>query len=324
MSDIQLPNSYMAMAITEFGDSQVLKLIEKPLKLPAPDEVLIRAISASINPIDLKTRAGLSWAAQQNADKLPMVAGYDCYGEVVAVGESVIDLSCGDLVIGMVGFPLAAGSYAQYVIACADDVVPVSSHSTLDIAALPLAGLTAYQGLFDFGQLQRADTVVISAAAGGVGHIAVQLAALHGANVIAIASEKNHAMLHNLGAKAVVSYNDPSQFASLDNIDLWFDLIGGDAAMAQLESAGHIKRLVTVPTITAEQVCGAVAARGCNAQGMLVKPDKNQLTKLAQLVESSKISLNIVKHLDYNHAPQAHRLIEQAKVSGKIILSINQ
>jgi NADPH:quinone reductase len=192
-----------------------------------------------------------------------------------------------------------------------------------DIAALPLAGLTAYQGLFEFGQLQAGETVVISAAAGGVGHIAVQLAALHGADVIAVASEKNHSMLRQLGANQVINYNELSQFKSLNDIDLWFDLIGGDAALEQLGLAGNIKRLVTVPTITAPQICSSVAERGCKAQGMLVKPNKNQLTKLVELVENSKLRLNIVKHLDYKQAAQAHLLVEQAKISGKIVLSVS-
>lgn len=323
MSVIQLPDSYSAMAITEFGDCKVLKLIEKPLQMPGATEVLIKVISASVNPIDVKTRAGLGWAAQQNADNLPMIPGYDCYGQVVATGDEASTLACGDLVTGMVGFPLAAGSYGQYVLALADDLVRVDPKMGQDIAALPLAGLTAYQGLFEFGHLQAGETVVISAAAGGVGHIAVQLATLHGARVIAIASEKNHSMLRQLGADEVINYNQLDQFESLNDIDLWFDLIGGAAALEQLALVGNIKRLVTVPTITAPQVCSSVQDSGCAAQGMLVKPNFSQLTKLVELVENSKLRLNIVKHIDYKQAAEAHRLIEQAKISGKIILTIS-
>lgn len=323
MSNFQLPDCFNALAISEFGTADCLKLIEKPLTLPQSGQVLIKAMSASINPIDVKTRAGLGWAAQQNADKLPMVAGYDCFGEVVAVGDDVTEHQCGDAVVGMIGFPLEAGCYAQYVLAKPEDVVAVTAAADVNIAALPLAGLTAYQGLFEHGLLSAGETVVISAAAGGVGHIAVQLAVSHGANVIAIASEKNHQMLLALGAAQVVDYRELSQFESLSNIDLWFDLVGGDAALAQLALVKEIKRLITVPTMSAAEVCLLVESSGCQAQGMLVKPDQDQLTKLVQLVENDKLRLNIVKQLDYKDASEGHVMIEQAKVSGKIVLTIS-
>ncbi|NRA52756.1 MAG: NADP-dependent oxidoreductase [Gammaproteobacteria bacterium] len=323
MSFIELPTTYNAMAITKFGDADTLRLIERPLQLPATGEVLIKVSSAAVNPIDVKTRAGLGWAAQQNADKLPFVAGYDCYGEVVAVGDGVSEFSEHDMVVGMVGFPLVAGCYAQYVLAQAANVTTVGNDINADIAALPLAGLTAYQGLFEFGQLQAGDTVVISAAAGGVGHIAVQLAAMKGAHVIAVASVHNHQMLSELGATQVINYHELSQFESLTNVDLWLDLIGGDAAIEQLALAGEVKRLVTVPTMSAAAVCNSVTAKGTIGQGMLVKPELTQLIELVELVEKGKLRLNIVKQLDFKLASEAHMLIEQANVSGKIVLTMD-
>jgi NADPH2:quinone reductase len=323
MSIIELPKTYSAMAITEFGDVNTLKLIDKPLVLPTAGQVLIKLRAAAVNPIDVKTRAGLGWAAQQNADKLPFVTGYDCFGQVVAIGTGVADLDVEDMVVGMVGFPLDAGCYGQYVIAGSDDLVRVDASADISIAALPLAGLTAYQGLFEFGQLQQGQTVVISAAAGGVGHIAVQLAVMAGANVIAVASEHNHAMLLQLGAAQVINYRELSQFESLTNIDLWFDLIGGDAAIAQLKLVGEVKRLITVPTISAQRICDFLIFKGTVTAGMLVKPDITQLAKLVKLVENTKLRLNIVKYIDFKLAAQAHGLIEQARVSGKIVLTMS-
>ena len=323
MSTIQLPDSYSAMAITEFGPADTLKRVKKSLAAPMSNQVLIKAISASVNPIDVKTRAGLGLVAQKNADKLPMVAGYDSYGQVVAIGDDVSPLKCGDYVVGMIGFPLAAGAYAEYVMAEQADLVKVADNATSEIAALPLAGLTAYQGLFEFGQLQTDETVVISAAAGGVGHIAVQLAVFHGAKVIAIASEKNHAMLLALGASEVIDYCCLADFEPLSDIDLWFDLIGGEQAIAQLIKVGSIQRVVTVPTITAPQICQQAVKKGAQASGMLVKPNQQQLIKLVQLLENNQLRLNVVKQVPLPQAAEAHRLVELGKLSGKIVLIMN-
>ena len=322
MSNIQLPDTFNAMAITQYGGVEYLQSIEKPLVLPQQSQVLVKVISASVNPIDVKTRAGLGLVAAKNADKLPMVAGYDCYGVIVAIGDKVNDLCCGDLVTGMVGFPLDAGCYAQYVLAEDNHLVKVAADTTLDIAGLPLAGLTAYQGLFEFGNLEAGQTILISGAAGGVGQLAVQLAVLKGATVIAVASEKNHAMLMALGAQRVIDYNELSQFENVGKIDLWFDLVGGDAAVSQMALVSHIVSVVTVPTLSAEKICNMLMPKGTLAQGMLVKPDHVQLTKLVDLVEKGQLRLNISKQLDLSQASYAHTLVEQGKVSGKIILTI--
>ncbi len=327
MSQTQLPKTFMAMAISQFGDPDVLQLIEKELHMPDAGKVLIRVISASVNPIDVKTRAGIGWAAQQNADHLPMVPGYDCYGQIAAVGSTADDvtyrLNVGDHVVGMVGFPLEAGCYGQYVIADAEELVNLVGEHEPDIAALPVAGLTAWQGLFEHGQLERGDRVVISAAAGGVGLIAVQLAIDAGAEVIAVASEKNHARLLEFGVSQVIDYHKPEQFNDITDIDLWFDLIGGESALDQLSRVDKIQRLVTVPTVSAGRVCEFAKAKGCEVQGMLVHRDQPQLTHLVSLLEDHRLQLNIAKKLDFTQAARAHQLIERGQISGKIILELS-
>jgi len=130
-------------------------------------------------------------------------------------------------------------------------------------------------------------------------------------------------MLIELGAKQVINYHELSQFESLTNIDLWLDLVGGEAAIRQLALAGEIKRLVTVPTLSAQAVCQSAAATGTTGQGMLVKPNLGQLNELVKLVENNELRLNIVKKLNFKQAAQAHLLIEQANVSGKIILTMD-
>lgn len=320
MSLNNLPTHFHAMAVSQFGGPQQLSLISLPRPTLVHGQVLIRMKATSINPIDYKTRAGLGWAAAQNKDKLPFVLGYDCFGEVVELGDNVSEFSLGDQVVGLVGFPLEAGAYGEYVVADMQHVVSVSAQQSADICALPVCGLTAQQGLFDIGLLESGQKVVISGAGGAVGSIAVQLALAAGAEVIAVAHSRDHARLALLGAMTLIDYQVEAAFESLDNIDLWFDLIGGDIAIKQLTAVANIKRLVSVPTITAPQVCACVETKGTSAQGMLITPDKNSLTKLVSMVEKQQLKLNIVKHLNYKDAALAHQQLESGEVKGKIAL----
>ncbi|MGL5537701.1 MAG: NADP-dependent oxidoreductase, partial [Aeromonas veronii] len=161
------------LQITAFGDPSVLKLNPSLDKVPADGEVRVRICFAGVNPIDAKTRAGLGWAAAQNKDKLPWTPGYDISGVVEKVGPGVTSLVEGDRVCGMVGFPLAAGGYGESVVASESELVKLDGVSLQQGAALPLAGLTAWQGLLEHGGLQSGQRVLILAGAGGVGHLAV-------------------------------------------------------------------------------------------------------------------------------------------------------
>lgn len=320
MSQQQLPNNYHAIELARFGDTNELELVSRQHSLLALGQIRVKNFATSINPIDYKTRQGLGWAAQENADKLPMILGYDVVGVVVEVGDGELEFSVGDAVIGFVGFPLQAGCYSEFVIATGDELVKIDRHYNA-LASLPLAGLTAYQGLFEHGKLMAGEQVLISGASGGVGYLAVQLALNAGAKVIAIAGEANHKKLLALGDVIVMNYVDIDRFKALDNIDLWFDLIGGDSAVAQLSAAPCVQRVVTVPTITRELVCGSVAHKTLSATGMLVHLDKKQLTILARAVENNDLRLNIAKYMDLSQASQAHQLAESAVLSGKIVLT---
>ncbi|MDP2562394.1 NADP-dependent oxidoreductase [Psychrobium sp. 1_MG-2023] len=323
MSDNCLPSQFNAMAIKEFGAAEVLTLMQLPLPQLDAGQVLVKSNAASINPIDYKTRAGLGWAAQQNADKLPMVLGYDCLGEVVAVADDVEGFNVGDKVLGMVGFPLNAGAYGEYVSVESKDIIKVSGQASSDLAALPLIGLTAMQGLFSHGNLIAGETVVISGASGSVGFLAVQLALAAGANVVALASSVSNPMLEALGDVQVIDYKTPQALSQLSTVNLWFDLVGGVAAISQLELVENVERLVTVPTITASEVCDSVANKGVEGQGMLVSPDINQLTKLVQMVENQQLRLNIAKIIDFKLAANAHQALESGEIKGKVVLEFS-
>lgn len=324
MSQINLPTHYYAMAVTQFGGPEVLQPTRLAMPVIGTGQVLIKLLATSINPIDYKTRAGLGWAAQQNKNNLPFVLGYDCFGAVVATADNVSTLDIGNKVIALASFPLGAGAYGEYVLLNSDEVVKVTDSFTNAAAALPVAGLSAHQGLFEFGALSRGETVVISGAGGGVGYIAVQLALNAGARVIAIAHAKDHQRLADLGNVECIDYTQPALFDSLSDIDLWFDLIGGESACQQLAQVNGVKRLVTLPTITADLVCNAVKSSSTSAQGMLISANVEILRKLTLMVENGQLKLNIAKYMNYQQAASAHQQLETGELKGKVILEFNQ
>lgn len=307
------------LQITRFGGVDVLQLTEKQLPPPADDQVLLEVLFASVNPVDAKTRAGLGWAAQKFKDELPWTPGFDVAGIVQATGEGVTTLQVGDRVCGMT---FAGGSYASSVLVNASDLLPVPAKMThAQAAALPLAGLTAWQGLFEHGQLQSGETVLISAAAGGVGHIAVQLAKQAGATVIATASEANHDFLLTLGADKVVDYHDEAAMSALaGQIDLVFDLVGFDSGLAALALLKAGGRQVTVPTVAVPAIKEVAETQGKNVTGMLVHPDTESLAKLLALCAAGKLQVHVSRIYPLADGAKAHQAIESGRTRGKLLL----
>ena len=307
------------LQITRFGGVDVLQLTEKELPAPAADQVLLDVLFASVNPIDAKTRAGLGWAAQKFKDALPWTPGFDVCGVVRAVGSAVSEFSVGQRVCGMTS---GGGAYASAMLAPAAELLPVPKNIThAQAAALPLAGLTARQGLFEFGQLQAGETVLISAAAGGVGHIAVQLAKQAGATVIATASETNHDFLLTLGADKVVDYHDTDAMAVLTGqIDLVFDLVGFDSGLTALSLLNAGGRQVTVPTIAVPAIKAVADTQGKTVSGMLVHQDPDGLAALLALCAASKLQVHVNRIYPLAEGAKAHQAIESGRTRGKLLL----
>ena len=311
------------LQITAFGDPSVLKLNPSLDKVPADGEVRVRICFAGVNPIDAKTRAGLGWAAAQNKDKLPWTPGYDISGVVEKVGPGVTSLVEGDLVCGMVGFPLTAGGYGESVVASESELVKLDGVSLQQGAALPLAGLTAWQGLLEHGGLKSGQRVLILAGAGGVGHLAVQFASAYGAEVVATASPDNHGFLHSLGASRMVDYHQAEWFAEAiadGQFDLVLDLAGGESGKAALACVKSGGRLVTVPTITAQQIKDAGAAAGIEVVGMLVHPDQKQLGQMLMLLRQGEVKVTLAGEFPLAEGALAHQAIEGGHVRGKLLL----
>jgi len=307
------------LQITRFGGVDVLQLTEQKVPAPAADQVLLDVLFASVNPVDAKTRAGLGWAAQKFKDALPWTPGFDVCGVVREVGSDVKTFSAGQRVCGMTS---GGGAYASVMLAPAAELLPVPKNIThAQAAALPLAGLTARQGLLEFGQLQAGETVLISAAAGGVGHIAVQLAKQAGAAVIATASEANHDFLLKLGADKVVDYHDADAMAALTGqIDFVFDLVGFDSGLTALSLLKAGGRQVTVPTIAVPAIKAVAETQGKTVSGMLVHQDPDGLAALLALCSAGKLQVHVSKIYPLADGAKAHQAIESGRTRGKLLL----
>lgn len=311
------------LQITAFGSPSVLQLAAVPDTVPAKGQVRVRVHFAGVNPIDAKTRAGLGWAAAQNKDRLPWTPGYDVAGVVEALGPGVEQLNVGDRVCGMVGFPLTGGAYGESVVVAASELVRLAKVDLDVAAALPLAGLTAWQGLFEHGELRKGQRVLILAAAGGVGHLAVQWACAWGAEVVALAGPDNHGFVSSLGAKWVVDYHEANWPALVGKVDLVLDLVGGENGRKALDCVAAGGRLITVPTITAEQIKTAGAERGLEVRGMLVHPDQKQLAQMVTLLEMGEARIQIAGVFDLAEGALAHQAIESGHTRGKLLLRMN-
>lgn len=221
-----------AISQKEFGGPEVLQLVEVDRPEPLPTEVLVRVHAAGVNPVDAKTRAGGGIAGVLG--ELPFILGWDVSGVVEAVGHGVHTLKVGDEVYGMPWFPRAASAYAEYVTAPSRHFARKPANlDHIQAAALPLAGLTAYQILTALADVQKDQRVLIHAAAGGVGHLAVQFAKALGAHVVGTASAGKHEWLRELGADEVIDYTTTAVEDATGDIDVVVDLIGSETTLGQ-------------------------------------------------------------------------------------------
>ncbi len=314
------------LQVTSYGDVSCLKFSQETLDLPlADDEAKVKVLVVSVNPIDTKIRQGTNFAAKTRGNRLPWVIGYDMAGEIIALPRDYQgDFKIGDKVCGMVGFPLEAGAYTSVGNFKLADLVKIPENCTIKQAgALPIAGLTAYQALFEVGKLQRDETVVISAAAGGVGHIAVQLAKDAGARVLAIASKVNHPFLRKLGADEVADYANDECLRWQSEADLVIDLVGGQSAISNLSLLNINSRMVSVPTMSYQAVKLAATNLSSEVLGMVVKPNLKELQDLLEKIAQKKLYVHISESFYLKDGAKAHTIIEDGHTVGKIILLPN-
>lgn len=306
-----------AVRIHEFGGPEVLSIDEIPVPQPAPDEVLIKVHATSVNPVDWKIIEGQRKV--KFPGKLPLTLGWDVSGTIEALGEKVSAFKKGDEVYGRPD-PTKNGAYAEYIVVKANiiSIKPTSIGHT-EAAAVPLAGLTAWQALFDHGLLKAGQKVLIHAAAGGVGTYAVQFAKWKGAYVIGTASSANIDFLKRLGADEVIDYKMEDFETALSDVDLVLDTIGGET---QLKSLTILKAGGRVITTLMPEFVAEAKAKNVHLNGFMAQSIPDQLTEIATLIDSGKVKPVIEKVLPFTSARQAQTESEQGHTRGKIVLQV--
>jgi NADPH:quinone reductase-like Zn-dependent oxidoreductase len=302
------------------GGPEVLKLGEVERPTPGLAEILVRVHAAGINPTDWKSRSGNGAAART----FPLILGYDVAGVVEEVGPGVTLYRPGDEVLGMPLFPQLPGAYAEYVAAPARHFVPKpASLSFEEAAGLPLATLTAWQGLVDTGKLKAGQRVLVHAAAGGVGHLAVQIAKSLGAYVVGTASAAKHDFVRGLGADEVIDYHEADFVDVLRDqpVDVVFDPIAGgysSRSLKVLKDGGVLVSILPVDDAAMKEA----DARGIPTGFTIVEPDRLALTAIVDLIEHGKLRVEIDSVFPLQDAAEAHRRGETNRTVGKIVLRV--
>ncbi|HLY69904.1 MAG TPA: NADP-dependent oxidoreductase [Puia sp.] len=306
-----------AIRIHEFGGPEVLKLEDAPRPKPTADEVLIKVYAASVNPVDWKIREGAR--KERFPINFPLILGWDVSGVIEEVGQNVKEFRKGDEVYGRPDLT-KNGTYAEYVVVKADQVN--RKPKTIDheeAAAVPLAGLTAWQGLFDHGKLHAGEKVLIHGASGGVGTFAVQFAKWKGAYVIGTSSEKNIDFLKELGIDEVIDYKKENFEDRLHDVDLVFDTIGAQTQSRSLQVLKNGGRLVT--TVKPENEKEA-AGKNIHVEGYMAQSDPQELELIANLIDEGKVKPVIGKVFPLEQAAEAQQLSKEGHIRGKIVLKV--
>lgn len=311
-------SSMKAVRISNYGGLDTLAFENVPQPAPGNGEVLIRVFSTSVNPFDCAVRAG--YLSSYFNHTLPLVLGTDVSGIIEEAGTGVTGFKRGDEVYARAGV-IRDGAYAEYVVVPVSDVaLKPQSLDHIHAAALPHVTLTAWQALFEIADLAHDQTILIHGAAGGVGHIAVQLAKLHGAKVIGTASG-NIGFLRELNVDQAIDYSATRFEEAIDEkVDVVLDTIGGDT---QARSWGILKPGgILISTVQAPSEEFAVANGVRQAMVFSSPPIGKVLTEIARLVDSGQIHPHVSSVLPLREIRKAHEMIEGKHTRGKIVLQV--
>ncbi len=306
-----------AIRIHEFGGPEVLELENIPIPEPSEDEVLIKVYASSVNPVDQKIYSGQ--AQEKFPSKLPLTMGWDVSGIIDKLGSNVKKFSAGDGVYGR-PFPTTNGAFAEYVVIKANEIsLKPKSLDHLNAAAVPLSGLTAWQGLFKYGHLQKGQKVLIHAASGGVGSFAVQFAKWKGAYVIGTGSAENLAFIKQLGADAAIDYKNERFEDKLEELDLVFDLIGGDT---QKRSLNIIRQGGILITTVRPEFRQEARDKDIHLEGFTAQSYAEDLAQIARLIDEGKVSPVVSTILNLEDARKAEILNHKGNTRGKIVIKV--
>jgi NADPH:quinone reductase-like Zn-dependent oxidoreductase len=298
------------------GGPEVLKTVEVERPAPRPNEVLIRVVAAGVNPTDWKHRRHGGFLGEP-----PFVLGWDVSGVVEAVGIGVARFRPGDEVFGMLPYPFGHGSHAEYVVGPARAFAhKPASIDHAQAGALPLVSLTAWQALVETADVREGQRVLIHAAAGGVGHVAVQIAKAHGAYVIGTASAGKHDFLRSIGVDEPIDYRETDFAETVKDVDVVLDTLGEDTSVRSLRVLRPGGVVVSILPVGSDEFPREAERLGMRAVRMLVDASHSGMRAIAELVEAGRLRPTIERTFPLAEAARAHALGDTGRTTGKLVL----
>lgn len=305
---------------SSLGEASVLDVVDVPRPEPRVNEVLVRVHAASLNPTDWKHRANGGFLGEP-----PFVLGWDLSGVVEAVGVGVARFAPGDEVIGMLPYPYGHGAHAEYVTAPARIFArKPASLDHVQAAALPLVSLTAWQALVENADVQPGQRVLVHAAAGGVGHVAVQIAKARGAHVIGTASAAKHGFLRELGVDEAIDYRTQEIDDAAHDVDAVLDTIGGETSLRSLRTLRRGGIVVSILPVGSDDFPREAERLGVRAVRMLVDSSRADLGSILELVEGGLLRPVVAETFPLERIADAHRSGETGRTAGKIVITMEE
>jgi NADPH:quinone reductase-like Zn-dependent oxidoreductase len=304
------------VGIDAFGSREVMQFRKLSIPSPGPNEILLKVKAASINPVDWKIREGRYPAVQ--SDELPYVLGRDVSGVVEACGTEITGHRKGDAIYAMLAFD--RGAYAEHVIVKGNEAaLKPKSIDHLTAAGVPLAGLTAWQGLFRHGELKTGRRVLIHGGSGGVGHFAIQFAKARGAYVITTVSERHIEFVREIGADDVIDYKKQKFEDIARDVDVVFDLIGGETRQRSWQV---LKKGGILVSTMMEPFGDKPRALGVRAAHYTVQESGRELREIAGLIDAGKVKPKISKVFNFHEVGSAFEYVENGDTEGKVVLKV--
>ncbi|MEV5735047.1 NADP-dependent oxidoreductase [Streptomyces sp. NPDC052292] len=312
-------NTMRAISQDVLGGPEVLREVRLERPAPRPNEVLVRVRAAGVNPTDWKHRATGGFLGEP-----PFVLGWDVSGEVAETGIGVAAFRPGDEVFGMLPYPFGHGSHAEYVTVPARALThKPASIDHVQAGALPLVSLTAWQALTEYADVRPGQRVLVHAAAGGLGHVAVQIAKARGAYVIGTASAGKHDFLREIGVDEPIDYRSTDVTEAVRDVDVVLDTLGGETSVRSLRVLRPGGIVVSVLPVGPPEFYEEAERLGVRAVRMLVEADRAGMEAVAELAESGKLKATIAGTFPLADAAKAHELGDTGRTTGKLVLLVD-
>ena len=306
-----------AVVIHEYGDPEVLMYEDVPRPEPKDDQLLIRVIAAGVNPVDAMIRSGMF--DREGTRAFPIILGGDVAGVVEKVGSKITKFKAGDPVFAYVSLD-NSGGYAQYALVTEREAAPKRKSLTyVEAAAVPIAGMTAWQALVDTAKLSAGQTVLIHGGSGGVGSFVIQIAKARGAKVIATASTANQEFLKQLGADVAIDYTKQKFEDVAKDVDVVLDSIGRDTLA---RSYGVVKKGGIIVSLVARPNQDELQKHGIRGAALNVESTSEQLAEIGKLIDARKIKVIVSQTFPLSEAMKAQEQVATGHTRGKIVLKV--